>query len=464
MPVPELMTWIPAQRRWTRMYRGRRYYVSARQLGTVETKESSLQAANQWWRDKQAEIDLAYRACLPAPRTPAPLDDLLEALDIPLPQEQEGMLVKYARLNQLMELFRKVLIEGQPWPERVREKLSPARTHQLETGAKGIRGETATSAERTVRAQLDAWLTKQRTLVSIGAITAAYSNNAHHCLKHFVAFLGESADVSIIDRDRLDGFHNFCLSKLAERLQDAKAGWSTSYAKEVFATARAWVRWLVEQGTIEPPRNLNSRGFRFGPAAQKVETWTEEEVRFVVGKATGRLQLALLLMLNCGMTQKDVSDLRDEEVDWAKGRITRKRSKTKGQANVPVVEYPLWVPTFALLKRYRSGQDRVLLTKSGGAFVRKGHVNGQLRGGDSFAENYKYLRVKIGFTKPMKLLRKTAASKLESHETYGRFTSLFLGHAPQAMKDRHYVRPPQNLFDAGVRWLGGQFGLADLEV
>ena len=59
MPIPELMTWVPTQRRWTKMYRGRRFYVSARQLGAAETKEDSLHAANQWWRDKQAELDYA---------------------------------------------------------------------------------------------------------------------------------------------------------------------------------------------------------------------------------------------------------------------------------------------------------------------------------------------------------------------------------------------------------------------
>ena len=67
-------------------------------------------------------------------------------------------------------------------------------------------------------------------------------------------------------------------------------------------------------------------------------------------------------MLNCGMTQRDISDLKDEEVDWNAGRIRRKRSKTANHDNVPVVEYLLWPRTFDLLKEYRSGGELVLLT------------------------------------------------------------------------------------------------------
>jgi len=39
------------------MFRGVRYYVSPKQLGTAEARADSLQAANEWWRRKQAEIE-----------------------------------------------------------------------------------------------------------------------------------------------------------------------------------------------------------------------------------------------------------------------------------------------------------------------------------------------------------------------------------------------------------------------
>jgi integrase len=483
------------------MYCGRRFYVSCRQLGTAETKEASVQAANRWWSAKQSDLDLAHRAGLTPPRVPLPGEDVAAALigskawdsvqaivdaaahylsTLPNSPEAETLaetlndaaymegeagdesgwehVAADLRDRLLSSLLTKAILEGQPLPAALRERLPPARAHQIESALKGLRGESAADPDRTVQAQVDVWDRKQQAMVSIGGMTAARANNALCCLRHFAAFVGESVDVACIDAERLEGFHNFCLSKIAERRQDSKAGWAAAYAREVFAVARAFIRGLVERGLIPPPANLASRGFRFGSILKNIEVWTAEEVRDVIGAATGKLKLCLLLCLNCGMTQADVSDLRDAEVNWRDGRVVRKRSKTRGHDSAPTVNYPLWRCTFALLKQHRSGTDRVLLTKSGQAFVRKRQsAEGKLTGGDNFAANFKWLQKRIGFNKPMKLLRKTGASMLETHATYGRFTSLFLGHAPATMAQGHYAAPPQELFDAAVLWLGEQF-------
>jgi len=63
----------------------------------------------------------------------------------------------------------------------------------------------------------------------------------------------------------------------------------------------------------------------------------------------GRTRLYILLMLNTGCTQVDISELKQSEVDWQRGRITRKRSKTAKHESAPVVEYPLWQETFVLI-------------------------------------------------------------------------------------------------------------------
>src|SRR5262249_40534190 len=148
----------------------------------------------------------------------------------------------------------------------------------------------------------------------------------------------------------------------------------------------------------------------------------------------------------------------DTEVDWAAGRITRKRSKTGEWDNVPVVCYKLWPLTFDLLRQYRSGTERVLLTESGRPFVRKELVAGKLVKADNIASNYNQVKKRLKFRKPLKQLRKSAATLLESHPTYGRFTSHFLGHAPASVKERHYAAPSQDLFDEAVTWLGQQLG------
>src|SRR5205814_2010869 len=107
------------------------------------------------------------------------------------------------------------------------------------------------------------------------------------------------------------------------------------------------------------------------------------------------LKLCLLLMANCGMTQKDVSDLQDNEVDWTAGRITRQRSKTAGKVNVPTVQYTLWPMTYQLLQRYRSGQATVLLTETGLPYLRKELRNGKLVKADGFASNFVHLKRRL---------------------------------------------------------------------
>ena len=54
-------------------------------------------------------------------------------------------------------------------------------------------------------------------------------------------------------------------------------------------------------------------------------------------------------MLNCGMYQNDIAELRNEEVNWTRRHDHRRRSKTR-ERNGPVVTYKLWPETFALLR------------------------------------------------------------------------------------------------------------------
>jgi integrase len=346
-------------------------------------------------------------------------------------------------------LLRQLLFGSAALPEELAKLLPPARVIQVENAAKQLRGEEAGPVERTVKAQVDRWVSTQQARTMAGSLAPDAADLNRIRIGHFATFLGEPADVKIIDAERLHDYYLWCLRK---------AEWSATYKKGVFATARTWVRWLWEQGAIDPPRNLESKSFRFGGGAKRIETWTIQEVRRVVREAPGKLQLALLLMLNCGMTQGDVSDLLDSEVDWTEGRITRKRSKTADNENTPTVNYKLWSKTFALLKKHRSGGERVLLTESGRPFIRKETINGKMVKSDGFKSNYDHLKKRLGFGRPMKLLRKTAATMLEGHETYGRLVTLFLGHSPRSVKDRHYSAPPQELFDSALLWLGEQFG------
>ena len=43
------------------------------------------------------------------------------------------------------------------------------------------------------------------------------------------------------------------------------------------------------------------------------------------------------------------------------------------------------------------------------------------------------------------------------HPEYGKFAQYFLGHAPQTVADKHYIKPSDEQFANAVRWLGEQF-------
>ncbi len=505
MPVPELMTWIASQKRWVKMYCGRRYYISCRQLGVKpETKEASIQAANQWWRDKQSSIDLAEKLSRQqSARTPQPMEDLLASLlgsgpwtsqediaraavtyldKLPPSNAAETLAeeINYATYREaehgdekawdnlastlgrwlLPKLLERTILNGEPLPDTLKEHLSPARNAAVERAVKEMRGEQAADPARTVGALKDDWLLAQKHQVAIKAITAARYRFLNHAIDRFAAFLGETADISTVDAKTLEGFYHFCLSKFAEQRDDGKSAWSVPYAKQVFAVAKQWVKRLAENGAVSLPTNFNRR-WSFGPTVKRIETWTMDEVQSVLAATSGKLKLCILLCLNCGTTQQDVSDLLDIEIDWRAGRVIRKRSKTRHREDTPEVNYKLWPSTFRLLKEHRSGQERVLLTKTGQPFVYKRLEGNKYLTVDSFGNLFRAIRRRCGVRKPLKLLRKTSASLLESHETYGRFTSLFLGHSPKSMKDKHYAAPPQQLFDAAVTWLGEKLGVAD---
>ena len=474
MPRSADMNWVRSGRKeenrprlWKKVYRGKVYTISCRQLRDqgftvfADSKDGSYQAANEWWRKKRAEIDAIDQrpAC-----KPEPLDDVVLAragvlaiekaypgfLD-QVPCEQKRFLVE--RIRSIV--FDEMITEGK-LPPSAEQYLPPARLHELQDGLKALRGEPAADREKTVQAHADLWLKKQQALVAASQMTASRCANNRTCLENFKTFLGPQSAVNAIDSQRLEGFYLYCMEKI--RREGRSEGWSVAYAKDVFSVSRSFVRWAWEQGVCELPRNIDVK-VRFGSAVKAVKTWTAEEFKKVVDAAPGKLKLALLLMANTGATQKDVSDLLDSEVDWTGGRIIRRRSKTAAFENAPVVNYKLWPLTFELLQKYRSGQDRVLLTEGGQPFVRTSlRTDGKQVKADGFASNFVHVKKRLKLQRSLKQLRKLGASLLGTHKDYGRFTSYFLGHSPRTVADRHYVQPSQVLFDEAVLWLGEQLG------
>jgi integrase len=473
MPADFKMSWEPRGRRWWKQYCGTRYVVSCRQLNAPSTKESSYQAANAWWVAKKAEVD--------GRKPPNPFDSYLDNLSLRMawarrhgqsavaadlaeeiariergglpsfvpedppilpeppppgsydsepPEDVYRMAIERDQRNRAIDPFDGV------WNDRV------AREHPASVPDDGRMGSLA-----------KVWLSLKQAKVESGDISARGYDNTVDCLNYFRDWVGAEAAVTDIDEKR---WQNYWLH-LSGRVKGGV--WSRDYATKVFRIARNFVEWSANMDLIPLPKNLHDREYRFGGAPQSVPTMTVDEVRMLVDGATGQLRLHLLLMANCGMTQKDVADLRQGEVDWKQGRIIRRRSKTADRYAVPTVNYKLWPLTWELLREYRaSGEgERALLTLSGRPWVDARLVEGRLVSTDNIASNYAHLKRKLDFVKPLKLLRKTSASLLDEQPEFGRYTGYFLGHAPRSVRDKHYVSPSQDRFDDAVAWLGRRY-------
>src|ERR1051325_3876318 len=77
MPRQFLMTWVPSQKRWRKMYKGHVYTIGVERLNLVPadwTKERSYQAANQLWEAKRRELTPAFM-----PGTDQAITKILEA-------------------------------------------------------------------------------------------------------------------------------------------------------------------------------------------------------------------------------------------------------------------------------------------------------------------------------------------------------------------------------------------------
>jgi hypothetical protein len=161
------------------------------------------------------------------------------------------------------------------------------------------------------------------------------------------------------------------------------------------------------------------------------------------------------------MTQKDISDLRPNEVNWKQGTITRKRSKTARHENVPTVTYRLWKETFRLLCQERAqGALTVLVNSEGGTLkVENLDAGGKLSKIDNVVSAFSRLKRRVKITKPLKLIRKTSATLLKSDKKFPGVEVVFLGHSPRSVADRHYAQVPQALLDEAIKWLGKQYGV-----
>jgi integrase len=181
--------------------------------------------------------------------------------------------------------------------------------------------------ERSVKHQVTSWTHLLRAICKAGQISEGRYDAYCRNIAVFNDWIGEQTPIDAINETKLEEFFNYLSQKVAAR------DYAPSYAHSILMTAKQFISHLTELKLIPLLANIRSRRFRFNHSApMKIETFTLAEVRemlIAAAQLSDRTKLYLLLMLNCGMYQNDIAELRDDEVNWKIGTVTRARSKTR---------------------------------------------------------------------------------------------------------------------------------------
>lgn len=461
MATKFLLSWRRQERRWRRRYHGKDYYF---RLKDGETKESSYARCMAEWRALKRELDQQPESA--DQRSWQILIDRAKGELLLLQQEDTpGNRLKWLLTWQFLHNYELARDSGIPWfleepPETI--KIPPL----IEVGSGGLEEEepppweqhhvnpaTPTSLPTSVSDNIRDFLEENRLKAQRGDLSISRVEILQRSIKDFGNHLG-SVEMADLTEPRIIGYRD----NLLRRVDDGKLAKYT--AQTYMRVARQFIQWAWSFRRLEDkPRCLEGTTLAITVGApEHIITFTDEEVAATLLDAPMPLKLHILLMLNCGMTQVDVSDLKQSEVNWINGTITRKRSKTRKSEGAPTVTYPLWPTTWALLQQYRSDAPTVFINRNGQPLLRREEQEGKVKKVDNIRCAFRRFTKDRTCKKPLKIFRKTAASKLAQHAAYKSYAEYFLAEASKNIADRHYVVPSQQQFNDAVLWLGQQFG------
>ena len=444
------MTWNAKQRRWFKRREGKQHVVSCKALSSchpelyqAETKEGSYRAANQWWELKLRSIDLTYR--IEKSVDPADLGIVADALvtgDMKtflnsLPSELVADILRAHGEDDLAVTFDLTAVGEQTLAD-ADKTLATVNDFVNSYSSRRPHTHSAKIAD-TIRRFTDG---------KIGDVSPGQYHNLTKQLDTFQEWIGNET-LADINELRLTDYRNH----LKGRADDKQI--SRKYASEMLKSCKQFVRWAVEHNMMRRPANLDSKtSLRITVPKKAVVIPAMADLAAMLDGCQDRTRLFVLLALNCGMYQSDIGNLRRDEVDWDAGTITRKRTKTAGCENVPIVTYKLWPETLNLLRRFASEEgEYILTTKEGKPIYRDNIVGGKRKKVDLISRAYNYVDTNISF----KMLRKTSASLMADDQRFASVASQFLGHAPATMAEVHYLAATDNLLGEALDWLRGQY-------
>ena len=131
-------------------------------------------------------------------------------------------------------------------------------------------------------------------------------------------------------------------------------------------TVKALLLWAYDSELIDNlPRCIKKYNDITLPDP-KPEFFTVKQVQTLYNDASPRMKLWILLGLNCGFTQTDISSLAPDMVDWERGIIARDRQKTGVDS-----QHKLWPATLKMLREQAGSGPLLLTTEDGQPLLRR---------------------------------------------------------------------------------------------
>lgn len=440
------------------------------------TKQGSLAAANAWWERKlsqfaaptlspekqEAITDIAKKIDWARRNKPDEVERLERRQDILLKSAPDEVIAEDQDIIEenlrIAELTGSVIAQDTD-PVLLSDQYGNRRIWQ-----ERFRTDSIVSTEKSISAAIERFQKYKFAMLNAGQLSVGRYDNVRRQLRLLEAFWGGTTLLDAINEKKIRDWIDHVTARIHTGTKTENRPWSKSYARDIFQATDEFVCHCWKQHEIPSlPRNLDELSVSVSDP-DEIQTFTNEEITTLLENAKGQMKLHLLLMLNCGFTQKDISDLKKSELNLAQGKIERKRSKTRGTKSVPRVAYKLWECTLKEFRLHLSSDPKLaLLNRNGnpwtGSSLENDSQNGKLKRRDGIKSQFDRLRNKIGITKPMKVFRKTSSTRIMNNPKYTHLTSFFLGHASKTTSESYYARREADALKNAIKWLGEQYGL-----
>lgn len=308
---------------------------------------------------------------------------------------------------------------------------------------------------------VDAWLQTLRLQVDAGQRKQSTYASDYSRLTKFKDYVG-NAEVSelpnLMEVFKEDGLHRISRKGVSP----------TTVRLELLAIQKFAKKYVRKQ---YPSDGLILALESFADVAQaepKPEFFTKDEITAMYEEAPGKVRLYILLGLNCGYGQTDISTLRHDHItEDENGVLTITRYREKTRKRKIVQSHRLWPRTARLLKLYMTNSDEhelALIGAKGNPLLTKTiKEDGRPHTVDSIKLAFNRVRraCKINGKRGFYTLRKTGANAIEKqYQEHPHLSDLYLAHSDKSMKV-HYVDRHFDLMEQATEWLGKHFGQYD---